>query len=335
MRILTGLVIVLAGLWFAWWWIAATAAERGAGAILANLRAQGLEAEAREISVAGFPNRVDLTLDAPRLATPDGWGWEADFVQLFALTYRPWHLIAAFAPVQRFATPIAPAVLAFDKGQASLVLKPGPDLVFDRFVLDLANPALSVEGEGETRAARALVAARRVEGAPARYDLSLDIAEPAADPRLVAALAAHTASGRFPHHLGLLRLDLAVDLSAPLDRHAAARPPRPVALELRAADIAWGDIALGAAGRVNAAPDGTLTGEIRLGVRNWRLALGVAQAAGWVGEPAARNTERILRLFARPDDPESLDIPLVLAEGQMSLGAIRLGAAPRLDDFWP
>jgi len=332
MRILTGLVIVLAGLWFTWWWIAATAAERGAEAIFHTLRAQGLEAEVREISVAGFPNRVDLTLDAPRLATPDGWGWQSAFVQLFALTYRPWHLIAAFAPVQQISTPFAPAVLAFDKGQASLVLKPGPDLAFDRFVLDLENPALSVTGEGETRAARALVAARRVEGAPARYDLSLDIAEPAADPRLVAALGG---AGTFPHRLEVLRLDLAVDLSAPLDRHASARPPRPVALELRAAEIAWGDLALDAAGRVDAAPDGTLTGEIRLGVRNWRLALGVAQAAGWIGEAGARNTERILRLFARPDDPESLDIPLVLGEGQMSLGAIRLGAAPKLDDFWP
>ncbi len=332
MRILTGLVIVLAGLWFAWWWIAATAAERGAAAILQNLRAQGFEAETAAISVAGFPNRVDLTLDAPRIARPDGWGWQSDFVQFFALTYRPWHLIAAFAPVQQIATPFAPAVLAFDKGQASLVLVPGADLAFDRFVLDLENPALTIEGEGETRAARALIAARRVEGAPARYDLNLEITEPAADPRLVEAIST---LGSFPHQLKVLRLDLAVDLEAPLDRHAGTRPPRPVVLDLRAASVEWGDLALSAAGRVDAAPDGTLTGEIRLKVRNWRLALGVVRAAGWIGEAGARNTERILRLFARPDDPESLDIPLVLGEGQMALGAIRLGAAPRLDDLWP
>lgn len=332
MRILTGLVIVLAGLWFAWWWIAATAAERGAEAVLQGLRAQGVQAEVAEISVAGFPNRVDLTLNGPRLAAADGWGWEAEFVQLFALTYRPWHLIAAFAPVQRFATPLAPVTLGFDKGQASLVLVPGPDLAFDRFVLDLASPVLSVEGEGETRAARVLIAARRVEGDPARYELRADVAEPAADPRLVAALAG---MGSFPHHLRTLRAEIALDLDAPADRHAAVRPPRPVALEVRMAELEWGDVSISATGALRAAPDGTLTGEIRLGVRNWRLALGVAQAAGWIGEAGARNTERVLRLFARPDDPESLDIPLVLGEGQMSLGAIRLGAAPKLDDFWP
>jgi hypothetical protein len=330
MRRLTVLVVTLGVLWSAWWWVAATVAERGVRAALSGV--QGIEAEVADISVLGFPNRVDMTLTAPRVVSADGWGWEAEFLQLFALTYRPWHVIAAFAPVQRIATPLAPAVLAFDKGQASVVLVPGPDLAFDRFVLDLASPALSIEGIGETRAARALVALRAAEGVPARYELDFEITEAAADPHLVAALPEQSA---LPHHLQTVRLELAVDLDAPLDRHAGARPPRPVAVDLRAAEIVWGDVRFLAEGRLGVDAAGFLEGEIRLDVRDWPRALAVAETAGWIAPNAARTWERILTFFSNPKETGRFVQPLVLADGQMSLGAIRLGMAPRIADFLP
>ncbi|HSF64747.1 MAG TPA: DUF2125 domain-containing protein, partial [Paracoccaceae bacterium] len=101
MRWLLWIVVAAATLWSGYWFAGSRALERGAVQAIAMQAAQGFVSQA-DVSVQGFPNRFDLTLTEPRFGDPArGLVWEAPFAQLFALSYKPWHLIAAFPPEQR------------------------------------------------------------------------------------------------------------------------------------------------------------------------------------------------------------------------------------------
>jgi hypothetical protein len=327
MRFLIVAVVAFASLWGGWWWVAATGAERVARAMFDTARAGGIEATVEDISVSGFPNRVDMTFAAPVLNDPaSGWGWQAEFVQFFALTYNPWRHMAAFSPVQRLSTPLGSAVLATDKAMASLRLGDGLDFAFEDFRLDLAAPALSVLDAGEMRAQRAFLALRRAPGTFARYEAHLDIEEPAADPRLVAALAD---SVGLPHHLETLRLALGVEFDAPLDRHATARPPVVLRIAVTEARLRWGSIEVSAEGEIVPDALGRAEGVVMIRVSDWKSLLAVAVSAGWIAPGDAPRWERIATLIGGAGAPEGgLIVPLGMGGGQMLLGPVPIGPAP-------
>ena len=82
MRALLGLVVVAFLGWSGWWWVASGAARKGTETAVASLRAQGWDAAYADLTVAGYPNRIDLTATAPRLAPPGaGWGWGVEFTE--------------------------------------------------------------------------------------------------------------------------------------------------------------------------------------------------------------------------------------------------------------
>ena len=101
MRALVWVVIAVAVTWGGYWFVGARALETGAQAWFQAQTEAGLVAERSDLSVSGFPNRFDLTVTDLRLADPDaGFGWTAPFVQILSLSYKPWHIIAAFANQQ-------------------------------------------------------------------------------------------------------------------------------------------------------------------------------------------------------------------------------------------
>jgi hypothetical protein len=327
MRILIVAVVALGSLWGGWWWVAATGAERAARGMFDAARAAGIEAALEDLSVAGFPNRVDITMNAPALRDPaSGWGWQSDFVQFFALSYNPWRHMAAFAPVQRVSTPLGSAVLTTEKAMASLRLGAGFDFAFEDFRLDLNAPTLSVTGEGDMRAQRAFLALRRAPDTQARYEAHLEIEEPAADPRLVAALAD---SLGLPHHLETLRLALDVEFDAPLDRHAAAHPPAVLRIAIGEARLRWGTIEISAEGEIVPDEIGRAEGVVMIRVSDWKALLSVAVSAGWLRAEDAPRWERMASLIGGAGAPEGgLVVPLGMGSGQMLLGPLPLGPAP-------
>ena len=106
MRALLGIVLAVAGLWAGYWWVGSSAVERGAVDWFAAQEAKGMVARNGGIAVSGFPNRFDLTVTAPELANPaQGIGWSAPFAQVFAMTWKPWHIIAALPQEQTLRLP--------------------------------------------------------------------------------------------------------------------------------------------------------------------------------------------------------------------------------------
>ena len=104
MRTLFVVVALLAALYGGYWFIGQSQIERRAEAALADLEARGWDVAYSDLSTTGFPSRFDTTVSDIALTSPDGGiAWAAPFVQVFALSYRPNRIIAAWPDMQSLA----------------------------------------------------------------------------------------------------------------------------------------------------------------------------------------------------------------------------------------
>lgn len=326
MRWLLWVVLIAAAAWSGLWVAGARMLDRALADALAQA-APGVSAQSH--SVTGFPNRFDVTLNNLRLQDPlGGTGWQAPFVQVFALTYRPWHTILALPPEQRLIWPDGGLTLRADKLQASLVLRPVTTLPLDR--LTVVGKGLEVRpdfGVGATVASLAFGTRPDPSGENA-HEIGLALEGIAPDPAALALLPPGT---DLPPTTDMLRLDAVVGFSAPLDRFAPQSRPAVTRIDIRALSFAWGDILLGGEGSLAPDRDGLAEGRIALRLNHWRKAIDAAVALGALRpEIAPTWAEFARRLAEAGGNPDRLDLPLIFARGRMSLGPIPLGPAPRL-----
>jgi hypothetical protein len=326
MRAIFTLVGVLAVAWCGYWFVGARFVTQAAEAALVQAREQGLRAEATDVTVRGFPNRFDLTVSSPDLADPaSGFGWTAPFVQILALTYRPWHVIAAFAPEQQVTTPAGIFTLTAGKLQASLRARPTRALPLDRMTLVGSDLTLLAPGGVRMTAPELRFATRDLEGTGLRHEIGLELTGLAPDP------------GWLPEGTGLpavldrLHLDADLVFSAPIDRNAPQTRPELTGLSLHEGLLIWGDLALHAKG--NLVPDaaGLAEGSLTLRATNWQRLLPAMVAAGLLKPEVAQTWTRMLSVMAQQSgDPSTIDLTLRFAQGRVSLGPLPLGPAPRL-----
>ena len=105
------------------WWLAATAQKSAIENWLSERRDAGWQAEAREVAVNGFPNRLDATLRDLALAnTDEGWSWSAERLAIRQVIWDPSFFVIHFPPESRIAAPGAKARLTADRMEASLKL---------------------------------------------------------------------------------------------------------------------------------------------------------------------------------------------------------------------
>jgi hypothetical protein len=323
MKALTIIVVVLAALYSAVWVAARTGAERGALAVAEGLRAEGWDVAYDDLSVRGYPSRVDTTVTGLRLANGAA-GWQAPFVQVFALAWRPTEVIAVWPPEQVVTLPGQELTIASDGLRASASIAASTALALDQVTVE-SGPLTVVSSTGwATGADRALAAFRQAGPGPADYDLFIEATTLALPDPLRVVL---DPGGQRPAALALLRLDAMVTLAQPLDRFATG-PAQVQALTLRQLALDWGDAGVTGAGSLTVGQDGTPEGRITLTLRNWRALIAVAVAAGVVSPEVAPTWENMGAALSGGGD--TLDLPVTFADGNMSLGPLPLGPAPRL-----
>lgn len=325
MRVLLWIVVVAAGLWSAYWFAGSTVVERAATGWFEQAGEQGLTALNDGLRVAGYPNRFDLTVTAPDLADPaSGYGWRADFVQVLAMTWKPWHLIALLPPTQTFTTPEGEVSVTSTRLRGSLVLHPGSDLALNRTVIEAADLAI-ITPTGTTRLATANLATAEDATRLHSHRIGARLTGLAPDPARMAG-----ASG-LPPALSALTLDAHLLLSAALDRHVGETRPEITGLVLDGLAVDWGDLQVTATGSVATTSDGRAEGRIDFVVQNWRLLPGALGALGVVQPELAPTLLRALEIMAEDaPDPARLDLPLTFKSGRMLLGPLPIGFAPVL-----
>ena len=324
MRFILWLVLGLGVLWGGYWFVGAHFVETTVVGWFADQRAAGIVAENTGVSVSGFADRFDVTVSDPHLAGPiSGWGWKAPFAQVFAMTWKPWHLIAALPHSQVVEVPGGQKVtVASTRMMASLLMQPKSTLPPERLVMEGEGLALNSDA-GWTLGAEKLVLAAETD--PTRVN-AVHLGADATNLALPAAVAALPDLGPVA---ALVHLDATVGLSVPLDWQMDGA--QVLGVTLTSLHIIWGTLDLTAQGEVTPDATGLAVGKIDFTLKGWRSLPGVVVALGLVKPEMKVSVTRALEfLAASSHDPQVLTLPLTFKDGQMSLGPLPLGPSPAL-----
>ncbi len=325
MRWLFGIVLGLAVLYGGYWFVGARMVEAGAERFLAGLEADGVEVRYADLSLHGFPSRFDTTLSDFSFDDPaTGIGWSAPFVQVFALSYQPNRIIAVWPDSQQIRLPGQTVTLAADRLRASASAAPNRSLPLRNLTVESGAARLVSDLGWTVSLTDALAALRNNPAGGPAYDLWLKL-DGVAPPE--PAMRALDPAGARPSALSLLQIDAAVALDQPIDR-AMAGPPLIQRIDLRSAELHWGEMLLQASGEL--APDGygLAEGRILLRVTDWRGAIEAATNAGMIAPEFAPTWLSMAENLAQGS--ETVELPLVFRNGGISFGLFQLGPAPRL-----
>jgi hypothetical protein len=335
MRKLLFLILLGTGLWSGYWFVGSGAIRQGVEDGFVDAAAQGLVAEKSGLTVAGFPNRFDVTVEGLRLADPKtGIGWQAPFAQVFAMTWKPWHIIAALPPEQVVTLPDQAVTVTSEGLKASFRAKPATDLPLAEVRLAGASLGLASD-QGWTLSLGEFTLGLRADDAlgPAGYELGLDLAPLTPDPGFVAAIKAVTIpdlpASDLPETIESLWGSVYLTFSAPLNRHAGEARPYLTRIEINQFNFAWGQLAASAKGTVEADGNGFAAGEVTVEITNWDRLPAILVASGAVKPEMAPTIARGMQaLAAQTPEPSVLSLTLVLEDGRMSFGPFPLGPAP-------
>ncbi|MCB1390440.1 MAG: DUF2125 domain-containing protein [Rhodobacteraceae bacterium] len=314
----TALAVLATAVWCGYWFVGARALDRVIDQGLAHLP----EVSVQDHHIQGFPNRFDVTFDAPHIRV-DGAEWQAPFVQLFALSYRLNHVIAVFAHDQLLLAGDTGAALHSEDLRASLLMEPGLDLPLDAVTLVGQQLDLSVDG-GTTGIDRLRLASRRIDD---RVHQLVALAEGVfPDPRAMDSLDPQRL---WPRRFDVLRLDAEAEFDRVLDRHLFDGPePQLARLTLTGLHATWEGVDIDIAGRLTPGRDGALSGDVSAVVSGWRRLLVLLRDSGVLTPDLHDGLEHALAAMAAGQDGQSLEVPLSVVDGEVRLGPLWLGTLP-------
>lgn len=325
------LAIVMAGglAWGGYWFVGSSTLEREVNAWLDQQQDAPLSVRRDAVVVKGFPNRFDVTVTGPSLYDQaSGWGWKAPFLQVYSMTWKPWHVLAALPPSQQITLHDGrEAELRSTHVRGSLLLKPGLDLALREAVVEGKDLQLDLP-EGGAWGLDSLVLAAGLDATRADgLRLGVQASNLRPDPARLAEVADLGPVVAEAH------LDLTLNLTAPIDRHLAERadPPGITAAHLTDLHLAWGPLILTARGGLDRGADGLAMGQIDLTVEDWPRLPPALVALGLLPARNAAFVARGLSVLAeQAGTGDRLEVALVMKDGAMTLGGLPLGPAPRL-----
>jgi hypothetical protein len=331
MRILLAIVILAALGWSGWWFVQSTARDRAMTGWLEERRAAGWVAEASELRVRGFPNRVDTVVSGLNLSDPEaGWSWQADGLQVLSLSYKPNHVIAVLTGEQVVSTPYETLRANSDRLRGSVIFRPTTRLELDHSTFEIENMRISGDAGWTATIGKAILATRQAAaGTPFAHDVAFNAESLALPPQVLAGLGAE---GILPAEIGPVVLDSTLAFDRPWDRQTV-ETDNPVLEQVAIRDLSltWGKLDLRARGTLDVDAEGFAEGRLDLRARNWETMLDVAEAGGALNPTLAGALRSGLGLMTRlSGDRNALEVPLDFSGGMARLGPIPLGPAPRL-----
>lgn len=333
MRLLASVLVIFAFVWGGYWYVGSSAVEAGVKTWIEDARRGGLDVQASEISVQGFPNRFDTTFTNVVLSdAASGITWQAPFFQSFALSYKPWHMVAVWPHVQKIAFQGLELEIGSEDMRASLILTPDIALTLDRARFSATGlnvtlpPDTIVQVTGGSITAQRVFAATRQNLLQDRaHDLSVEIADIALPPDIMAALDTNNA---LPDTITSAIIDATFEFDGEIGAlSASAGIPGLRAVNIRKGEIRWQELSLGISGRLTPGPFGVAQGELELTSNNWREVFAVLAAAGLV-DPVWEGA--IAPLALADGNPSDLKTTLTYQDGVTWFGPLALGPAPVL-----
>jgi len=326
-----GLIVLLALGWTGYWQWTAASLRAELSTWLDDRRAEGWQAEARAIEIGGFPVTFRTNIEALALAYPQtGVAWSAPEFGITQPTWDRSHAQFVLPPRQTLRTTDSAFVIQNDRFTVDLSLdREAADYAVTSAVLraDTVTVETTTEIETGVLVSVADVTATIEAVGEAEYDIVL-----AAGGVVFPGPALELSNTDLPQALETARLDLRATFDRPWDIQALeARRPQPTALDLRVFDVSWGPMAIRMAGQVSLDTAGIPTGSVAIQAQNWRDMLALVAQTGRVSPTVVQTLREGLQFLSRlSGGPESLDINLRLASGQVFIGFVPLGPAPAI-----
>jgi hypothetical protein len=329
MRALLVIVLALGTLYSGYWVVGSVALQKAAGGWFATQAENGVEASNSGLNVRGFPNRFDLTVTDLHLADPvTGFAWDAPFVQVFSMSWKPWHVIAALPNSQTITTPDDEVTIGSSALKGSLEMVPAGSLALDAVIVEGTDLVATSSLGWVVKAARAQIATRQDASAANGHEVNVTVTGLIPDPALMAVM---DEGSDLPALIETAQVDVVAGFTAPIDRFAGESKPQIMAMTLKAGLVRWGDMEMTMKGALMADAGGLADGRIDIKLTNWRKILAPAVAMGLIKPEIAPTVENMMAYMAQQSgNPDVLDLPLVMTAGRMSLGPLPLGPAPRM-----
>ncbi len=328
MRRLTFIVLALAAIYSAYWFVGARALSNGITVQIGNMQDDGWQFDTSDIGTRGFPSRFDTTASDLTLATPDkGVVWTAPFVQALSLSYRPNAVILAFPERQQVTLAGQTFDIGSDGLKASATVAASTSLALANFTAETGPLTVDIDAGQLLSITSGLVALRPADTTQNAYDVYADL-DDLAPPLALRQLLDPTSN--LPATFTQVTIDANVTLDRPLDRHAltARDVPRMDALTLNGMTLTWGTMQLRAQGEITIDRAGIPTGRITLDAQNWQQLLDMAVKIGAIDAGLVQTIRNMAGLLAGGSN--DLSLPVSFQNGLMSVGPIPVGPAPRL-----
>lgn len=312
-RLILGVVFVALA-WAGWWFWQASATRGQVEAWFEDRRADGWVAEYSDISVRGFPNRLDVTLTDLSLADPkSNMVWEASFFQILSLSYDRNHHILIFPDQQTLSYQGNQHEVTSDGLRASVVFEEGriERLNAEAETLNWDGIALATTTAALLRQDKQLYQLAVLAEAIAQNATGLAVVN---DGR--ASNAKLNALVQFDQDWSLASVEMA--------------RPQPTHIDLKQLSYQLDGLELEMAGKLDISASGLGDGELTLRAVNWQEALERARLndhlPGGMMETLVQGLSLVAGLKGRAD---TLDLPVHINNGEMALGLLPLGQAPR------
>lgn len=330
MRRLIRVLIFVALVWSTYWYVAGFGLRNAITGWFDRQQALGWQADFSDVATAGYPFQHITRLDNPALADPvNGTAWSADWIEFESPAIWPGRQVLRFASTPQLLSYFDQTTTVQAEGlQAELHLQPGVALVLERMALTAGRWLLSDE-QAPQAGGQSLSLIMAQSGTPESYNISAKVNgfTPGEELRLLMQSASS-----LPQSFETLEFDSFITFDKPWDRSALEqRRPQPVEIDLRLAEIKWGELRLFATGELDVDDQGIPTGEIAVKAENWRDMVAMANAAGALPDQAVDPVTRALGFMAGlGGNPNALDMQLNFRDGFVALGPLPLGPAPRL-----
>lgn len=323
-RLLIAILVASLG-WFGYWFIGSVGIQTGYEEWFEARRADGWQAEYKALHLRGFPNRFDTTFEDIALADPNtGFAWEAPFFQLFALSYRPNHIIAVWPEDHQLSTPQSKIAIRSGSMQASAVFEPNSKLTLKRGNLAIESAEISSDAGWTLSAESLLFALSQNEETDTLYQFAFQ-GQGVAPPQ-------DLQNSVLPKTMSALNLDASVEFDRSWDILALEQQrPQPTQISIRTADAKWGDLELQVAGDLAVDNAGVPTGSVTIRVSKWREILEIARTTQQFPQISLDTVEQGLVLMSSlTGSGENIDVTLNFKRGMVFAGPLPLGPAPKL-----
>ena len=320
-------LILVALVWGGWWYLATSSVHNRLNTWLEDLRTDGLQAEVASVTRAGFPLSIITVVDDVSLTDPATQnGLRVPQITLSSPIYWPGHATVTLpAEPVIFTSPQGVVMLGSDGAQAALRLHPDTLLQLEALSGSSSNVTLDLKA-GRLFSVEKLRADVQQGRTPETYKIGLTATGIALGAAFVENLAL---PAPWPDTFEPVVADMAITFDRPWDRTAMydTRPqPREIRINEITAGFADSGITVGGEFTVDAA--GIPTGALRLRVRNWQGVFEMAVASSTIPPEWVPTVERMLQSMSDTDG--TLDLTVTAQNGQMRMGFLTLGSAPRL-----